>query len=205
MKLRQLEIQLEKITGYTRPSPRWEQYQTPAPLAARLLFHAHSRGDIRGKRVCDLGCGTGILSIGALILGASQVTGYDIDENALDKARKNAENMRVNPVFITGDISDPAFASTVPGFDTVVMNPPFGAQVRHADRPFLDTALHAGQIVYGIFNAGSRPFVEKYIQGRGVTEEVISGIFPLKKTFFFHKKEMQEISVEIMIIRRFNP
>ena len=179
MKLRQLEIQLEKITGYTRPSPRWEQYQTPAPLAARLLFHAHSRGDIEGKRVCDLGCGTGILTIGALILGAAQVTGYDIDDNALDTARKNAENMHVDPVFIPGDISDPGFSSSIPRFDTVIMNPPFGAQVLHADRPFIDTALHTGQTVYGIFNAGSRPFVENYIQGRGVIDEVIRGIFPL--------------------------
>lgn len=202
MKLKQLEIQLEKIEGYTRPSPRWEQYQTPAPLAARLLFHAHSRGDIEGKRVCDLGCGTGILSIGALILGAAQVTGYDIDDDALDTARKNAENMNVDPVFISGDISDPGFSSSIPRFDTVIMNPPFGAQVLHADRPFIDTALHTGQTVYGIFNAGSRPFVENYIQGRGVIDEVIRGIFPLKKTFFFHKKEMHDINVEIMIIRK---
>lgn len=202
MRLKQLEIQLEKIEGFPRPSPRWEQYQTPAPLAARLLFHAHSRGDIGGKRVCDLGCGTGILSIGALILGASQVTGYDIDEPALDTARKNAEKMHVGPVFIPGDISDPAFATTIRDFDTVIMNPPFGAQVLHADRPFIDTALHAGQIVYGIFNAGSRPFVENFIRGRGEIKEVISGVFPLKKTFFFHKKEMQEINVEIIIIRR---
>ncbi len=202
MKLKQLEIHLQKIEGFTRPSPRWEQYQTPAPLAARLLFHAHSRGDIGGKRVCDLGCGTGILSIGAVILGASHVTGYDIDENALDTARKNAENIQVSPVFIAGDISDPSFASTIRGYDTVIMNPPFGAQVMHADRPFIDTALQAGQIVYGIFNAGSRPFVENFIRGRGDIEEVVSGVFPLKKTFFFHKKEMQEISVEIIIIRR---
>ncbi len=128
--------------------------------------------------------------------------GIDIDENALDTARKNAENIQVSPVFIAGDISDPSFASTIRGYDTVIMNPPFGVQVMHADRPFIDTALQAGQIVYGIFNAGSRPFVENFIRGRGDIEEVVSGVFPLKKTFFFHKKEMQEISVEIIIIRR---
>jgi Predicted RNA methylase len=116
MKLKQLEIQLEKIEGFSRPSPRWEQYQTPATLAARLLFHAYSRGDISGKRVCDLGCGTGILAIGASVLGAAQVTGYDIDDDALNTARKNAEHMHADPVFISGDISDPGFASAIPVF-----------------------------------------------------------------------------------------
>jgi len=44
----------------------------------------------RGGSVLDLGCGSGILGIGALLLGASGVLGYDIDPIAPDIARRNA-------------------------------------------------------------------------------------------------------------------
>ena len=91
MKLKQLEMTLQRLAGFSRPRAALEQYQTPAPLAARLLYHALMKGDIEGKRVCDLGCGTGILAIGAALLGAASVTGVDIDERALAVARENAD------------------------------------------------------------------------------------------------------------------
>ncbi|MCX7614678.1 MAG: 50S ribosomal protein L11 methyltransferase [Clostridiales bacterium] len=43
-----------------------------------------------GERILDLGCGSGILSIGALLLGASSALGVDIEENAVAVAQKNA-------------------------------------------------------------------------------------------------------------------
>ena len=60
MKLKNLEMMLQRLAGFTRPRASLEQYQTPAPLAARLLYHALMKGDIEGKQVCDLGCGTGV-------------------------------------------------------------------------------------------------------------------------------------------------
>ncbi len=44
-----------------------------------------------GERLLDLGCGSGILSIVAILLGAECATAVDIDENAVEVARKNAE------------------------------------------------------------------------------------------------------------------
>lgn len=46
--------------------------------------------------VLDLGCGSGILSIGALVLGAKSAFGCDIDEKAPDTAMKNADLSGVN-------------------------------------------------------------------------------------------------------------
>ncbi len=43
-----------------------------------------------GERVIDYGCGSGILAIAALKLGAGAVTGTDIDEQALTASRENA-------------------------------------------------------------------------------------------------------------------
>ena len=45
---------------------------------------------VPGSSVLDLGCGSGILSIAALALGASRVTGVDIDPKAVDVAYENA-------------------------------------------------------------------------------------------------------------------
>ena len=55
MKLKHLEMTLQRLRGYPHPRAALEQYQTPAPLAARLLYHALMKGDIEGKTVCDLG------------------------------------------------------------------------------------------------------------------------------------------------------
>lgn len=49
-----------------------------------------------GKTVIDYGCGSGILAIASLILGADKVYAVDIDEQALIATKANAENNRVN-------------------------------------------------------------------------------------------------------------
>ena len=46
--------------------------------------------DLTGKRVLDCGCGTGILGICALKLGAAECIAYDIDEWSVDNTRHNA-------------------------------------------------------------------------------------------------------------------
>jgi putative methylase len=201
MKLNTLERKLERLSTVPNPDARLEQYRTPPSVAARLLFHAFMRGDIREKQVCDLGCGAGVLSCGAAFLGASSVRGIDIDPLSIEMARTNAISAELDIEFLVADVADDdAFREYT--CDTVVMNPPFGAQRRHADRPFVDRALGIGTMVYGIFNAGSLPFVREYIEGRGVIEEVIAGKFSLPHTFAFHTRDRVEIGVEILCMKR---
>ncbi len=45
---------------------------------------------LQGKKVLDCGCGTGILGICALLLGAQECAAYDIDEWSADNTRHNA-------------------------------------------------------------------------------------------------------------------
>lgn len=47
--------------------------------------------DLSGKTVIDFGCGSGILAIAAIKLGAAKVIGIDIDPQALQASRDNAE------------------------------------------------------------------------------------------------------------------
>src|SRR5665647_2280162 len=95
MKQRKLEIILEQAKVFDSPSAELEQYYTPATIAARLIHFAFLRGDIASKRVVDLGCGTGVLALGAALLGGV-VTGVDSDERALEIARANATLLDVN-------------------------------------------------------------------------------------------------------------
>ncbi|MEI7434939.1 MAG: METTL5 family protein [Methanomicrobiales archaeon] len=200
MKLRQLEILLEKVAGFSSPMAHLEQYSTPAPLAARLLFHAAQNGDITDKTICDLGCGTGILTIGAALLGAEQVTGIDIDEKALRIARLNAEKFAVTAIFNQAEITS---STNLPGkWDTIIMNPPFGAQVVHADRVFIDCAINAGNEIYMIANTGSIPFVRSYVKGRASIREITGAELPIRHSFHFHRKEVRNIRVEIIHMNR---
>jgi putative methylase len=164
-------------------------------------------GDIKGKRVCDLGCGTGILAIGAALLGAKTVRAVDLDPKAVRTAGENAALLHADVEFVVADIDGAdagGLADRIGPCDTVVMNPPFGAQKQkvHADRPFIDCALTIAPVTYGIFNTGSTPFVEAYIKGRGRVAGRVSGTFPIKRSFAFHTKDVQEIEVEILRLVR---
>ncbi|WP_321506226.1 METTL5 family protein [uncultured Methanoregula sp.] len=202
MKLKNLEIMLQRLGGFTKPGAALEQYQTPAPLAARLLFHALMKQDIEDRSVCDLGSGTGVLAIGAALLGAASVTGVEIDAQAARVAEANARLLDAEVTFVVADVQDPYLPARLGPCDTVVMNPPFGAQKAHADRPFIDCALAIAPVTYSIFNAGSGPFVKAYTEGKAEITERIGGVFPIKRTFAFHTKDVQEIEVEILRLTR---
>jgi len=190
MKQRKLEILLEKVAGFDSPNVRLEQYATPAVLAAEVLHFAYMNGDL-ADTVYDLGCGTGILAIGAKLLGAERVVGFDSDEKALEIARNNAMKMGVDVEFKCCDISD------IKGnAHTVVMNPPFGAQAKGSDRPFILTALRTSEVTYSIHNCGSHDFIQKFISPAVITEWYKTS-FSMKRTFKFHKKDVEQIEVEI--------
>ena len=190
MKQRQLEILLEQVAVFESPSPSLEQYTTPAGIAAELLYFALMKGDLVDT-VYDLGCGTGILAIGAALVDAPTVVGFDIDMNALITARQSAKKLGVDVEFVCSSIQD------VPGrAHTVIMNPPFGAQVRGNDRPFLVRALEVADVIYSIHNEGSYEFIKKFINPAVITDRYNVG-FPLRRTFKFHKKDIEVVNVEI--------
>ncbi len=53
--------------------------------------------DLNGKTVVDYGCGSGILGIAALLLGASRMIAIDNDPQALQATRENAERNGIDP------------------------------------------------------------------------------------------------------------
>jgi len=191
MKKVQLERTLQGLDPVPTPRATIEQYATPAGIAAEVVYAAHGRGEIAGRTVLDAGCGNGILGIAAKLLGAARVFGVDIDPAAIETARRNAVRADVEIEWSTADIRD-----VRERFDTVLMNPPFGSQRRHADRPFLEVSLTRGRIVYMFLNPKAETYVRRRIEAVGgrVTDRAPYE-FPVPHTFAFHRAEVRRIPV----------
>lgn len=65
-------------------------FGTGSHASTQLCLMGLERYAVPGKPVLDLGCGSGILSIAALVLGASAAAAVDIDPKAVDVAYENA-------------------------------------------------------------------------------------------------------------------
>lgn len=64
-------------------------------LCLAALEHVADRGGLAGARVLDVGCGSGILAIGAVRLGAATVLGVDTDPIAVESTLANARHNRL--------------------------------------------------------------------------------------------------------------
>ncbi len=84
-----LAQQLAVVAGFDNPRASLEQYRTPPDLAAHLVHTADLQDDIQGQTVVDLGCGTGMLALGAALRSPARVVGLDIDPAPLSTAREN--------------------------------------------------------------------------------------------------------------------
>ncbi len=197
MKQRQLEILLQKVPKPTIPIPQLEQYMTTAPIAADIIFTAYQWGDIENKTVVDLGCGTGIFSVGVAHMGAKKVLGFDIDKNVIAVAKKYAKD---NALPITYALKNITAVHTT--CDTVIMNPPFGAQKSNnkADRKFLEKAFEISSVIYSLHLKKTIFFLEKMIKalnGDITCQKEYS--FPIKWMFDFHTKQV--VKYDVILLR----
>jgi putative methylase len=191
-----LAVLLSRLEGFDRPKVRVEQYQTDAEIAAEVLWNVFMKGDI-GKVSVDLGCGTGILGIGMLLLGAERVYFVDSDRNAMDLAKKNLGTMKSEcsiqgqAVFRCQDISD--FNEKV---KLTVQNPPFGVKMRHMDKIFLNKAFEISKVVYSFHKSESKGFVDAISNDNGFAiTDIWDFNFPLKATLSYHTKKIKRINV----------
>ncbi len=198
MKQRQLEMLLQKIPKPITPIPHLEQYITPAPIAADVIFTAYQWGDIQDKIVVDLGCGTGRLAVGAYLMGAKKVQGFDVDPQVIKEALENARKNNYSIDFKVQDIN-----TVQTTCDTVLMNPPFGAQKAnlHADRKFIEKGFEISSVIYSFHLKKTIPFFEKMITAlNGVITLQKDYEFPIKWMFDFHYKEVVLYKVTLLRI-----
>jgi putative methylase len=198
VKKQQLEIALQKLRPLATRDPKLEQYSTPADVAADIVWEAFAAGDIDGRKVADLGCGNGIFSVGSKLMGAAFVQGIDIDPKAVATARENAKSLGLGIEFSVGEVE-----SLSGSFDTVIQNPPFGAQKRHADRVFIGKSLELAPKVYSLHNSGTETFVARMVEGLGARCEPVKRFkFEIPYAFEFHRKAKETFSVVLLKFER---
>jgi len=132
VQLTQSQFDPIRVSGRLWIVPSWHEAPDPAALnlildpgmafgtgshpTTRLCLEWLERNVTPGCRVLDYGCGSGILAIAAARLGAGQVAGIDIDPQAVDAARANAERNGVSALF--ADSAQPVAGE----YDLVVAN-----------------------------------------------------------------------------------
>lgn len=192
-----LAIVLSMLKVFESPKAKSEQYPTPSQIAATLLWDMYMNGDIEGKIIADLGCGTGILGLGASLLGAKKVFLVDFDQDALDIAKENEKfledefEVELNVVFEHKGIIE--FNEQV---DIVIQNPPFGVQKEHADKEFLQKAFSITDKVYSMHKAESEKFLSVFAKDNGF--KITNNWFfdwPLKATMEYHTQKKHTFKV----------
>ncbi|MEJ2777009.1 MAG: METTL5 family protein [Sulfolobus sp.] len=193
---KQLELILEKIPPHPKPRYELEQYLTPGDLVATILWTAYLRGDIKGKTVADLGCGTGKFCSGITALGGYCLC-VEIDINSLNVAKEFVDE---NAEFINADIR----FLNLRKVDTVVQNPPFGVVNKGIDLIFLEKALQIANVVYSIHksNEQSRKIILGKAKEYGFSVEVISTKYKLKPYYPWHIKKAHEFLVDVFLFKK---
>lgn len=159
--------------------PQWEEAdpgdRAPLYLDPGLTFgtgaHATTRlcltaleGLVRGgERVLDLGCGSGILSVAALGLGAASALAVDIDDKCRTAARENAGLNGIGPdrldILVGNLLTDETVAERIGGgYDLVLAN------------IVADVIIALAPRVRGLLNPGGTFLCSGIIEGRA--EEV---------------------------------
>lgn len=133
-----------KVGGKLLVKPSWEEYEgndgrtileidpassfgTGQHNTTKLCLELLEKAVNGHERILDLGCGSGILSIGGILLGANEATAVDIEENAVTTALENAEKNNISKekyhAYCGDIISDSELRDKIgSGFDIITAN-----------------------------------------------------------------------------------
>lgn len=215
---KELAIFLSSLNTFDNPNPMLEQHPSDGDVAARMLWQAYHQGNLSEKNIIDMGCGTGIIGIGALMLGAKHVEFIDIDASVYSTLKENLKLLTDNwEIDIDGKwsftnanvinsllVSDQNAERSSQSSDlaTVIMNPPFGTKIKHADKMFLEAAMNRAGIIYTMHKTTTKNFIYKFCQDNKLNifwEDKTECLLP--NTMPSHSKKIERIDVVLLGIR----
>jgi len=123
-------------------------------LARYVLDHPEA---VAGRTVLDLGAGSGLVAVAALLAGARAVVASEVDPYGRAAVMVNAEDNGVGPVTVTGDLLDD---DPDPDIDVVLAGDVcYDREMTERVLPFLGKAWLGGAAVY--LGDPGRPYVPK--------------------------------------------
>ncbi|MEM3972321.1 MAG: METTL5 family protein [Saccharolobus sp.] len=194
---REIERTIETyIKPHPNPKYNLEQYLTPPSLVSQIIWHAYLSGHISGKRVCDLGCGTGAFCFAISLLGG-YCTCVEIDLESLEIAKKTIGDF--NADFVQADATYP-----IGKFDTIIQNPPFGVVKRGIDLDFLKSSFQMANVIYSIHksNQKSREIIINLAKMYNFNASIITEKFKLKPYYPWHRKRAHEFLVDVYLFSK---
>lgn len=174
---------------------------TPPELVASIVWLAYLRGEIVGRRVVELGCGTGPFCVAVTILNGYCIC-VEIDEESIHKGKEYASKYsllsRID--YLQANVENLHLRRV----DVVFQNPPFGVVNRGIDIIFLRKAMEIGNVIYSIHksNEESRRIILELAKEKGYNVDLISTKYKLKAYYPWHKKKFHEFLVDIYLFTK---
>lgn len=132
-------------------------------IATNFMLHVLLQEDIRGK-VLDLGCGYGVIGITLAKFFEIELTMLDINERALDLARRNCQRNGIQNVKL---VESNGMEKVSEDFDTIVTNPPIRAGKAIIYQMYQDAWKHLkkdGKLYLVINKKHGAPSTKEYLR-----------------------------------------
>ena len=193
MRKKELELILSKLKGFSKPKFYLEQYETPSDIASTLLWYAFLDGNIENKTIADIGAGTGILGIGALLLNAKKVFFVEKDKEAIEILKENLSLFN----FKNYEIINNDYINFNEKVDTIIANPPFGRQSKEGKK-FIELLKRKNfNTAYIIWEEAKMSYLKKVLKNFLIVElEKLK--FPIKPKMEFHTKRKHYFNALIL-------
>lgn len=205
MKQKKLEWFLSDLETFKYAKLQLEQYATSPELAIAILNTIDADGYLKGCTVADLGCGCGILMLGAAQLGAVYCLGMEIDDDALNICKMNIRQSQfeTSVEVLKIDVTENIAAVRNAIFDTVIINPPFGTKNNSGiDMKFVEAGLSVlrdGGHLYSLHKSSTRKFILKTAKKwQNINTKCIAELrWDLPATYKHHKMASVDIGVDL--------
>ena len=138
--------------------------------STRLCLRALTDVDVRGKRVLDLGTGSGVLAMAAALSGARQVLAVDVDPDAIESAR---ESQALNPSaagieWLVADYRQRGAYPPIDGRWDVVLANLTGGMLQSSAERLRELVKPGGVLISSGFDTDERPAV---VEALGLIED----------------------------------
>ena len=160
-----------------------------------FLLECIENENFEGKKICDFGCGTGVLGLNIRAKYNCNITGLDIINEAIQLSKENAKfNLLDNCHFCTVDdfISNPYYKPYSFKFDYIISNPAsIPSNSLSVKNPFINGGINGNQMINNMIDLAN-----SYLKKKGQVIFLHTSLASLHNTLLMLDKYGYKISIE---------